>query len=160
MLATTAFEPDAAALLALVPFLDGGDSVPLMERALLELRQRVQQPDLELFLLYLVQKMAGDEAMQRLGARPDMTMLRQTNVFEGLIEEGRAEGRAEGHVEGHVEGLRLGLTLILEQRFGAMPADVVTVLEACDADQFAALMSAALTADTMAAFQASLPVKR
>lgn len=154
--ATTAFEPEAAALLVLVPFLDGGDSVPLMERALTELRQRIQQPDLELFLLYLVQKVGGDEALRRLGARLDMSMLRQTNVFEDLIEEGRAEGRAEGRVE----GLRLSLTVILEQRFGAAPTDIVAALDACDADQLAALMPVALTADSLAAFQTHLPAGR
>ena len=81
----------------LLPFLDGGENVPLLERALTELRRHALAPDLELkILVYLVQKVGGDEALQRLGARLDMAMLRQTNVFQEFIDEAIDRGVAAG----------------------------------------------------------------
>jgi predicted transposase YdaD len=150
--AARAFEPDAAALLALLPFLAGGESVPLMERALAELRRRTHPPDLELFLLYLVQKVGGDAALGRLGARLDMAMLQQTAWCQEIIEQGIEQGRQEGIDE----GVRRSIRHILEQRFGPLPPDVAAALDARAGDELEALTTAALTADSLDEFRARL----
>jgi hypothetical protein len=71
-----------------------------MERALAELRRRTHPPDLELFRLYVVQKVGGDAALGRLGARLDMAMLRQTAWYREIIEQGSEQGRQAGIDEG------------------------------------------------------------
>jgi hypothetical protein len=83
-------------------------------------------------------------------------MLRQTNVFADLFEVGRAEGRAEGWAQ----GLRLTLVLVLEQRFGSLPAEVATALDTCNTEHLTALLPVAATAGSLAAFRAQLPADR
>jgi predicted transposase YdaD len=150
--AERAFEPGATSLLALLPFLDGGEQPSLQERALAELRRHERAPELELFLLYLVQKVGGEEALQRLGARLDMAMLRATNWFQEIIEEGLAVGRQQGVQQ----GLQEAILRILGQRFGAVPPEIAAALSKRTEDELRALMTAALTVALLEEFRQRL----
>jgi predicted transposase YdaD len=155
--ALAAFEPEAAAaLLVLLPFLDGGESVPLLERALTELRRRAHPPDLELFLLYLVQKVGGDEALRQLGARLDMAMLRKTAWFDEIIQEGLQEGRQQGLQEGRQEGLRQAIRRVLAERFDEVPPEIGRALDSRTGEELEALLTDALRVSSLAEFQARL----
>lgn len=62
-------------------------------------------------------------------------------VFMTWQEHIEARGRAEGEARGRAEGLRLQRTMVrdlLEQRFGALPAEAAARVETADEDQLSA----------------------
>lgn len=72
-------------------------------------------------------------------------------------EEGRLEGRLEGRGEGRVEGRHESLLTVLRTRFGEIPesiADQVQEVESCES--LDVLLKAAVTADSLPEFRASL----
>jgi len=59
-----------------------------------------------------------------------------TTLLQRLFAEGKAEGRAEGVQVGEANGLRKGkadsLLVMLEQKFGPLPAEMLEKIEDAD----------------------------
>ncbi|MFM7204144.1 MAG: DUF2887 domain-containing protein [Myxococcota bacterium] len=82
-----------------------------------------------------------------------LTPLEETRAGRELREEARNEGRTEGRTEGRNEGLLEGqrklLTLVLQGRFGALPAAIQRQLELQDATRLEALAHRALSIQSL-----------
>jgi hypothetical protein len=135
-----AFQANSPALLALLPFLQGGAEPPLFERALALLRDHRHGQDIETFMLYLIQRVSGDEALRRLGARLDMAMLQKTDLFQPLIDI----------------GVRQTILRLLEKRFGSLPDDIEALLAERENEQLTALSTAVVEVSSVEEFRARL----
>lgn len=64
-------------------------------------------------------------------------------VREEFIEKGRAEGREKGREEGRIEGREEGqaqvILRLLERKFGPLPTDLTSQVQALHSAQFMAL---------------------
>jgi hypothetical protein len=144
------------ALLPWVPLMRGGGSVTIVDRwkvlALLEPDHRRRS---ELAGLALVFAEASD-------VRPTWeTELKGWNVRESQVVNGWiAEGRAEGRAEGQLGAFRAGVVAVLEARFGTVPSEVVAAITANgDADQLQAWLAFAARAADLAAFRVAAGIQ-
>lgn len=69
---------------------------------------------------------------------------------ERLLAKGRSEGRVEGRVEGWREGQVMVLRRLLERRFGGLPPEVLTRLEAASAADLERWIDQVLDATSLA----------
>ena len=77
----------------------------------------------------------------------DKEILRE--VWDEVMAEGIAKGKAESIAEGMAEGLQTALRIILEGRFGSIPAWAEARLQGADIAQMGIWLKPALTADTI-----------
>ncbi|MBO4122631.1 hypothetical protein J5T34_18035 [Cupriavidus gilardii] len=79
-----------------------------------------------------------------------MKLAESFKVWERQYEEaGREKGRIEGRLEGRLEGEALLLKTLLIERFGELPAYVLTRIEAATEAQISAWGARLLRADTL-----------
>lgn len=144
------------ALLPWVPLMRGGGAVTIIERwkgvALLEPDHRRRS---ELAGLALVFAEASD-VRPMWEAELKGWNVRESQVVNGWIAEGRAEGRAEGQLG----GLRAGVVAVLEGRFGNVPGEILTAVTAsADADRLQSWITLAARAADLAAFRVAAGIQ-
>jgi flagellar biosynthesis/type III secretory pathway protein FliH len=99
--------------------------------------------------------------MEEIMATGAMRRLFEQAIEQGLeqgLEQGREQGLEQGREQGELQARQRDVLHILERRFGAVPADVVTRIEqtADTARLIALLDAAAVDAPTLEAFSAIL----
>jgi hypothetical protein len=132
--------------------LRGGDELSLLERALGVLRADARGRDLETFLVCLMHRIGGDEALMRLGARLDMATLQQIPWFDEIVDRGRREGaeRATRDIIRRQPG----------KWVGRLPRDITRALAACDSARLEPLTGAVLEVASLEEFRARLKASR
>jgi predicted transposase YdaD len=138
-------------LLPFVPVLKGGGDERVIRQALAALRADEQLSDIEPLLAYFARFVLDSQLVLQI-MRWDMAVLEQSPWYQEIIERGIERGR--------LEELRRQVRHALERRFGAAPPEVVATLEGLGIEQLEPLVDAAWTDDSLAAFQARLPVSR
>jgi predicted transposase YdaD len=89
----------APGLLALVPLMAGGESLDLIEQAVVAIEQGLPQersPDARAILMYLAGAHYNEEVLTRLFGREKMI---KSSVWEAARAEGKAEGKADANRE-------------------------------------------------------------
>jgi predicted transposase YdaD len=114
------------ALLPFVPVLQGGQKLPIIEKAVQLLRQDERLQELEPLLAFFATFVLETNTVRKI-MRWDMAVLRESPWYEEIVQEGylkgqeigRLEGREEGREEGERHGLLTAIELALEIKFGA-----------------------------------------
>ena len=79
-------------------------------------------------------------------ARPERREVLMGTIAETWLDQGREEGLAEGLAEGRAEGL----SLLLERRFGPLPAGIRSRIGSAGSGQLRAWFESAIGADSLA----------
>ena len=152
--ATIVFDQPLPALLPFVPVLRGGNNEATIRKALQQLRAHEELRDMETVLAFFSSLVLDSRLVQQI-MRWDMAVLRESPWYQEIIEEGMARGLEQGMVRGE---LRM-LVLSLEQRLGALPADLPDKLAQLTIDQIETLFLHALKVKTLEEFLENLPGK-
>ena len=87
-------------------------------------------------------------------AKPERWEVLMGTIAETWLEQGREEGKAEGLTEGltkgRAEGLADSLSLLLERRFGPLPAGIRSRIGSAGSGQLRAWFETAMGADSLA----------
>jgi predicted transposase YdaD len=163
-------------LIPMVPVMQGGDEEAVLRRATRMLREHENIGEMETILAFFAEFVFAPEVIRSI-MRFDMTILRESELYKEILQEGIAEGKQlgleEGEEKGILKGRQLGieegvekgrqqerlamLQLLLSQRFGTVPPALVEQLQQMSSEQLLNVLSAILTSDTIQDFQAHLP---
>ena len=91
------FQTALLPLLPFVPILRGGNTEPMIRRALYTLRQNEQLAVMESLLAFFA-TFVLESSLVRDIMRWDMTVLRESPWYQEILQEGEARGRAEGKI--------------------------------------------------------------
>ena len=158
-------------LLPFVPILRGGDDLDTVRKALALLRADERLAEMEPLLAFFATFVMTPEHVRQM-MRWNMTMLRESPWYaeiekEGLerglqqgLQEGLQQGLQEGLQQGLQEGLQRGqaemLLLVLERRFGNVPADLALPIRNLPGSRLVPLLDMALTATSLSEVAAAL----
>ena len=144
-------EPEASALKLWMQFMLAGDEKELEELAMSDPNIRRAA---EALAALSRDPEAQELARQREMAQINLKIIKQFEREEGEAK-GRAEGEARGRAEGRAEGLLQGGVKLLERlliaKFGELPSDVKSRLEAASADDIERWAERVLDADRVEA---------
>lgn len=97
----------------------------------------------------ILAEISSDAAVRRRAAEREDRLALDAMYQRGAVREAREEGRVEGHAEGRAEGNAAATTnvllLVLEARFGAVPAHVLSKIEAASVTEQRAMIARAAT---------------
>jgi len=152
-------------LLPFVPIMRGGQDLPVLERALGQLRAEPTLAEMETLLAFLATFVLDTPFIQRL-MRWDMAVLRESPWYQEIANEIVEQRREEWLHEGIERGLERGRRAVEEQllhvlahRLGAVPAEIQAALHDLSLDELRSLLEPALDAATYAEFRAHLPAR-
>ena len=131
-------------LLPLVPFMRGGETLPIIERAARLIQAEEPDPERQ----SVSESLLALFAARHLGAEGVLALLRRLFVSTEILEQsplyrrwiaeamarGRAEGEAEGEAKGRAAGVRGAVRTALLGRWGELPADVEAAVETASLD--------------------------
>jgi predicted transposase YdaD len=150
-------------LIPMVPVMQGGDEEAVLRRATRMLREHENIGEMETILAFFAEFVFAPEVIRSI-MRFDMAILRESELYKEILQEGIAEGKQLGIEEGVEKGRqqeRLAmLQLLLSQRFGTVPPALVEQLQQMSSEQLSSVLNAILTADTIQDFQAHLPLTK
>ena len=143
-----------------VPLMRDADEAAVRASAAL-LRQQPGLEDLDSVLAFFASLRFGSEEVKRMMDWM-IELVRETPLYQEILEEGLQEGHRKGHREGRreglVEGRRQSLLDLLAHRFGPVPKGIERRLAARPLPDLAALIDVALDVDSLADFEAQLAV--
>jgi predicted transposase YdaD len=143
-------------LIPMVPVMQGGDEEDVLRRATRMLREHENIGEMETILAFFAEFVFAPEVIRSI-MRFDMTILRESELYKEILQEGIAEGKQLGLEEGRQQERLAMLQLLLSQRFGTVPPALVEQLQQMSSEQLLNVLSAILTSDTIQDFQAHLP---
>ena len=132
------------------------DKEALLVQVLGELEQisdRTEQSTLVAATSILAGLELGEQVIRRLMRSP---VMRESTMYQSILQEGQAEGRAEGRVEGRAEGLEQGLEQgravgerilvlkLLTRKLGNLPPVLIAKVNALSLEELEALGEALL----------------
>jgi predicted transposase YdaD len=162
--ATDFLNPERPALLPFVPLMAGGRD------ALAALPDAARRGELELHFLVLGGLRYDVATLIALLERSSMIpleQLRESSIYQLILQEGKAEGRQEGRQEGREEGLERGLeqglereralvARLLRRKFSELPEDLVARVRALPREPLERLAEDLLDLSDLAALAAWL----
>lgn len=148
------------ALLPLAALARTADREALLSTVAEQVR-RIEPPAHRREISSIVQLLAGlVSSSEVIRAMFGENMLKESVVYQEIIQEGLREGEAkglaaglrEGEAKGLAEGARLSLLDVLESRFGDVPDDVHAALDRCPLEALRQLAGVAGTCPSIEAF--------
>jgi predicted transposase YdaD len=133
------FEQSLLALLPLVPVMNGGDDLKLVQRACNLLRQDENLSGLDQLLAFFAKFVFGTEAILDI-LRWDMTVLRESPWYQEI----QLEGRQKGEQMGVLKGEQSLVFRQLARRVGDITPEVRSQIQALSLTQIEALGEALL----------------
>ena len=131
------------ALLPLAPLAAASDPQDLLQRVVQQVNQLepTQRQEVSTYTQILAGLKFEKDLIRQL-FREDM--MRESVIYQEILEEGRQKGQQEGRQEGRQEGERSLVLLLLEQRVGQLPQAERDRISALSLEQLEALALALL----------------
>lgn len=142
------------ALLPFVPLMKGGATLETLQQCANFIRQQPGAAELEVLLATFASMVMDAELVKRI-LRWDMQILKESPIYQELLEEGRKLGREEGREEGREAALGL-LRRFLAYRFNNAIDHFDEQLHNLDLEAIKQLSDVVFEAETLAEFEVAL----
>ncbi len=139
------------ALLPFVPLMKGGNNERMVRRCAERIRQEPQAAELETVLAIFAEYVLDKQLLKQI-LRWEMNIVQKSTILQELIEKGREEGEETGQRRATLDNLYQTLTI----RFNADPNQYHDQLNRLDLPTLKNLFETALTAPSLAEFEAAL----